>query len=187
MELSDNVNELKDSIGEILANITPEMCRQVMLSVWRSLQLCVQSGGQYFENLCKVANVYVSMSPCLKRKFATLHRFSSSRIFRPRRHHAVVVFFRKGAFLQKVRLFCELVSPPCLKRKFATWHRFSKHWPPDWTHGCKRRCMLSLTWRHISGVMVTRTSPMLCFSSLISSINSMDNFIASVHLQLNKV
>ena len=57
MELNDNVSELKDSIGEVLVTITPEMGRQVMLIVRRRLPLCVQSGGQYFENLCKVANL----------------------------------------------------------------------------------------------------------------------------------
>ena len=33
MELNGNVDELKDSIGEILATVTPEMCLEVMLSV----------------------------------------------------------------------------------------------------------------------------------------------------------
>ena len=59
MELNDNVSELKDSIGEVLVTITPEMCRQVMLSVRRPLQLCVQSGCQYLEQLCEVANLRV--------------------------------------------------------------------------------------------------------------------------------
>ena len=57
MELNDDISELKDSIGEVLVTITPEMCRQAMLSMRRGLQPCVQSGGQYLENLCKVANL----------------------------------------------------------------------------------------------------------------------------------
>ena len=51
MELNDNASELKDDIGDVLVTITPEMCLQVMLCVWRHLQRCVQSGGQYFEKL----------------------------------------------------------------------------------------------------------------------------------------
>ena len=57
MELNDDISELKDSIEEVLVIITPEMCRHVMLSVRRCLELCVQSGGQYFEDLCKVTNL----------------------------------------------------------------------------------------------------------------------------------
>ena len=53
MELNGNVSELEDSINEVLVTITPVMCRQVTISMRRHLQLCVQSGGQYFENLCK--------------------------------------------------------------------------------------------------------------------------------------
>ena len=39
MELNDSVSELKDSIGEVLVTITPEIFRQVMLSMRRLLQL----------------------------------------------------------------------------------------------------------------------------------------------------
>ena len=56
MELNDNVSGLKDSIGQVLVTIKPEMCRQAMISVRRRLELFVQSGGQCLENLCKVAN-----------------------------------------------------------------------------------------------------------------------------------
>ena len=59
MELNDNVSGLKDSIGQVLVTIEPEMCRQAMISVRRRLELCVQSGGQCFENLCKVANLHI--------------------------------------------------------------------------------------------------------------------------------
>ena len=52
LELKEDISELKDSIGEVLVTITPEMCR-AMLSVRRCLQPYVQSGGQCFENLCK--------------------------------------------------------------------------------------------------------------------------------------
>ena len=44
-------------IGEFHVTITHEVCRQVMFSVRCRLQLCAQSGGQYFEHLCEVANV----------------------------------------------------------------------------------------------------------------------------------
>ena len=57
MELKYDISELKDSTGEVLAIITPEVCRQVMVSMQRRLRPCVQSGGQYFENLFKVANL----------------------------------------------------------------------------------------------------------------------------------
>ena len=50
METNGNVSELKDSVGEVLDAITPEMCRQVMLSPRRRLQLCAQTGGQQFEH-----------------------------------------------------------------------------------------------------------------------------------------
>ena len=33
MELNDDIIELKDSFGEVLVTITPEMCRKVMLSM----------------------------------------------------------------------------------------------------------------------------------------------------------
>ena len=39
LELNDNVSDLKDSIGVVLVTITPEIFRQVMLSVRRLLQL----------------------------------------------------------------------------------------------------------------------------------------------------
>ena len=58
MELKNDISELKDSIGEVLAVIPPEVCRHVMLSMQRRLRPCVQSGGQYFENLFKVANLH---------------------------------------------------------------------------------------------------------------------------------
>ena len=95
MELNDNVSELKDSIGQVLVTITPEMCLQIMLSLPRRLQLCVQSVGQYFQNLCKIANsrfkqegcrptffaraplLRVGFSRCLNCNFATLYRFSN--------------------------------------------------------------------------------------------------------------
>ena len=64
MELTDNVSELKDSIGEVLATITPKMCHQVMLSTRQCLQLLVQSGGQYFMNLCKFTKVHLDFSFC---------------------------------------------------------------------------------------------------------------------------
>ena len=64
------------------------MCLKVMLSVWRRLQLCVQSGGQYFESLCKVANLR----------------------FRQEEHQ--LAFFKWMSVLQKVRRFCELVFLP---------------------------------------------------------------------------
>ena len=57
MELNDNISELKVSIEEVLVTITPEIVYQVMLSVRSRLELCFQSGGQYFENLCKVASL----------------------------------------------------------------------------------------------------------------------------------
>ena len=37
MELDDDISELRDSIREVLVTITPEMCRQDMLSVRRRL------------------------------------------------------------------------------------------------------------------------------------------------------
>ena len=54
MELKNDISELKGSIGEVLVTITPEMCRQAMLSMRRRLQPCVQSGRQYFENLSRI-------------------------------------------------------------------------------------------------------------------------------------
>ena len=74
MELNGDISELKDSIGEVLVTITPQKCRQVMLSVRSRLQLCVQSSGKYFENLCKVSNL---------------------------QEEHQLAFFRKGAVLQK--------------------------------------------------------------------------------------
>ena len=58
MELKADISELKDSFGNVLDTITPKMCRQVMLSMQHRLQPCVQSGGQCFENLFKVANLH---------------------------------------------------------------------------------------------------------------------------------
>ena len=55
--VKENVSELKASIGEVLATITPEMCCQAMLSVQRCFQVCVQSGSQHFEHLCEVVNL----------------------------------------------------------------------------------------------------------------------------------
>ena len=55
IELNDDISGVKDSVGEVLVTITPEMCHQVILTMRRRLQPCLQSGGQYFENLCKVA------------------------------------------------------------------------------------------------------------------------------------
>ena len=72
MELNDDISELKDGIGEALVTITTEMCRQVMLSMRRRLQSCVQSGGQYFENLCKVANLHFRQGGTLTRKSGAL-------------------------------------------------------------------------------------------------------------------
>ena len=89
MELNDYISELKDSIGEVLVNIAPEMCRQVMLSVRRRLQLCVQSDGQYFGNLCKVSNLLLRQEG-----------------------HQLAIFLEGLPFLQKSRRFCELVSLP---------------------------------------------------------------------------
>ena len=98
-----------------------------------------------------------------------------------------MLFLEKGAvFAERVPLL-RVGVPPCPKREFATLHRLLKYWPPDWTAGYRRRRMRSETWRHISGVVVTRTSPILSFSSLISSFNSMDNFITCGHLKFKKV
>ena len=58
MEMNDDTSDLKDSFGEVLVTITCEMCRQIMISVRSRLELCVQSGGQCFENLCKVASLH---------------------------------------------------------------------------------------------------------------------------------
>ena len=75
MELNDGISELKDSIGEVHATITPEMCHQsdapvcshvlacvlacdtTSLSVRPRLQPCVQPGGQCFDDLRKVTNL----------------------------------------------------------------------------------------------------------------------------------
>ena len=46
MELINVISELKNSIGEVLVTITPEICCQGMLSVQSRLQLYVKSGGQ---------------------------------------------------------------------------------------------------------------------------------------------
>ena len=49
MELNGNLSELKDSIGEVLVNITYEMCRRITLSVQHRLRtantssICVKS------------------------------------------------------------------------------------------------------------------------------------------------
>ena len=59
MELNDDISELKDIIGKVLVTITPEMRLQVMLSMRRRLHPCAQPGDQCFENLYKVANLYV--------------------------------------------------------------------------------------------------------------------------------
>ena len=57
MELKYDISELKDSIGEVLVIIIPEVCRKTMVGLQRRLWACVQSGGQYFENLFEVANL----------------------------------------------------------------------------------------------------------------------------------
>ena len=56
-QLNNNVNEVKDSVEDVLVTTSVEMCRQVMLSVRRRLRPSVQSGGRYFEHLCEVANL----------------------------------------------------------------------------------------------------------------------------------
>ena len=88
MELNDDIRELKDSFGEVLVTITPEMCRQVMINVRRCLELCVQPGGQCLENLCKASNFHFRQEG---HKLASLERAS---------------------FLQKGLCLCELVSLP---------------------------------------------------------------------------
>ena len=57
MEFNENVNKLEEGIGEIIVTITSEMCRQVMLSVRRRLQLRARSGDQHFGHTCKVASL----------------------------------------------------------------------------------------------------------------------------------
>ena len=59
MEMNDDISELKDSIGQVLVTITPEMCRQIMLSLPRRLQLCVQSGG-HTSRICVKSRICVS-------------------------------------------------------------------------------------------------------------------------------
>ena len=41
MEMNDDIGELKDSFGEALVTITPDMCRQVMIIVRRRFELGV--------------------------------------------------------------------------------------------------------------------------------------------------
>ena len=57
MESNDNAGELKDSIGEVFATITPKMFRQFILSVRLRLSRCVQVGSQSVENRGEAANL----------------------------------------------------------------------------------------------------------------------------------
>ena len=59
-ELNDNVSEMEDSIGKILAPFTPEICHRVMLSVPRRFQLRIQSGDRHFGHLCEIRNLQFS-------------------------------------------------------------------------------------------------------------------------------
>ena len=56
MELNGNVSEVKISIGEVLVTIIAQLCRQVMFSVRRRLQLRVQSCGQH--SICVKSRIY---------------------------------------------------------------------------------------------------------------------------------
>ena len=48
---SQTFRELKDSISEVLATITPKLCLQLIARLRRRLQLCDQLGGRHFEQL----------------------------------------------------------------------------------------------------------------------------------------
>ena len=62
MVSNGNVSELEDGIEEVIVTNTPEICRQVILNVRRSLQIYVQTGLSTHPSICVKSRIYAAGS-----------------------------------------------------------------------------------------------------------------------------
>ena len=95
--------ELKDSLGEVLVAITPEICRQVMLNVRRLNQR---------SRFSRKGTVFASWFSFASSRAANASRICvKSRIYALRQegHQLVFFFLQRAPFLQKEHRFCQLV------------------------------------------------------------------------------